>query len=563
MSLKHKNRSMILATLNIFTNSNLTGYFIVSIIFISIIVIKKTEIEIQILQDTLAQQKTQSKLLSFTVKILVFEIFGNLLQNFKSFAFANVFGKQIEIVSVKAFRNILNCDNLDMLDKENGITQNNIRIGSNGMASLLSTLVLNILPQGIGVVFLMQKFASEFSSMFSVFVFIAFVICALLHFYMIMLKIRYQKIMVEYEGKGQKTLYEALNNIEMIKSYGTEEVEEKKYYRNIKKGQHGIVYYKKITYILTFLHLSLFSLLKSIVFYYYITKSVDVSLPRKLSILKSLLRLSELNATRTGTIYLKLKKNIQNATCIRKYMGKDKKNSLYIHLDKFYDSIVCRNVDIKYDDVCCINNINVKIQKGDKIAIVGANGIGKSSFLKLLMKLIEYDGEVEIDNHNIADLHDKSYRQIFAYVPQNITLFDNTILYNLTYGTKSYEQEQLYDICDMLDLTDSIKQHSKGFATEVDENGFKLSGGMRQKILICRALLRNAQVLLLDEATSNLDYKTTKKFIDYITKKTDTTVVIVTHQKDVISKFDKFLYFNNGSVEMFEDHTSMIKKCEI
>ncbi|KAM0675023.1 hypothetical protein GVAV_001362 [Gurleya vavrai] len=375
---KVRTRDLLKKTLILFLEDNNTSHLVIIIIFLSIFIVKKTELEINIFQNMYSQSNSKQEMLKIVFKIFIYEVFSSFLIEMKGYIFAGAYGNHFKKISALAFKNILQTKKI--IENENGILQNEINIGSSGMAELLSITVLNILPQIIGILVLLDKFKDEFGSVFCILVLFSFVLCAFLHLYVVFLKIKYQKIMNDYGGQGQKIVYETLINAEIIKANGCEDYEAKRYENKLFIQQKGAVSFKRKRNILTFFHRFLFSTLKIVVNSYYIIMHGDDQLITKLAILKSLLYLSEINATRSGDIYLKIKKNCTNASLIYKNLESKHKVTKKEKIQNFTSLIKIKNLGISYNEKTIIKNLNFEIKKGDRIAIIGNNGMGKSSF---------------------------------------------------------------------------------------------------------------------------------------------------------------------------------------
>jgi len=195
-----------------------------------------------------------------------------------------------------------------------------------------------------------------------------------------------------------------------------------------------------------------------------------------------------------------------------------------------------------------LRNINVQIPAGKIIGLTGTVGSGKSTFLKLLMRIAEPTaGMIYINGHSIKQLDLKTYRGLFSYVPQEPSLFSETIYNNITLGIDADENRvrQIIEICQ---LDEFIKSCPDGLNTMVGERGLRLSGGEKQRIAIARALMRNAPIFIFDDATSNLDAKTEIGLMEKIIKHTDKTIIIVSHRLSILSLCDYIYVLDKGSI---------------
>lgn len=215
-----------------------------------------------------------------------------------------------------------------------------------------------------------------------------------------------------------------------------------------------------------------------------------------------------------------------------------------------YGEFDFKDVTFRYNnsDRPVLHNLNLHVDKGETIALVGESGAGKSTILNLVIGFNQVNsGEVLIDGHNMKDIDLRSYRKHLAVVPQTSILFSGTIRDNITYGVDNVDEATLDEIVKAANLTDLINSLPDGLDTMVGEHGGKLSGGQRQRISIARALIRNPKVIVLDEATSALDSiseKLIQEALNNLTK--DRTTFIVAHRLSTIKDADKIAVIADG-----------------
>ncbi|MCX7880118.1 MAG: ABC transporter ATP-binding protein/permease [Ignavibacteria bacterium] len=221
--------------------------------------------------------------------------------------------------------------------------------------------------------------------------------------------------------------------------------------------------------------------------------------------------------------------------------------------EKIYDfreSIKFENVCFGYNHELVLKNISFEIQKGKKIALVGASGSGKSTVVDLIVRFYDpTEGVVSIDGKNIRDLDIISYRNLFGIVSQDIFLFNDTIRNNILIGNPSVDEEELIQACRIANAYNFITKLPNGLDTVVGERGTMLSGGERQRIAIARALVRNPKILIFDEATSSLDTESEKVVQEAINQSLkDKTAIIVAHRLSTIIDSDEILVFDDGRI---------------
>lgn len=218
----------------------------------------------------------------------------------------------------------------------------------------------------------------------------------------------------------------------------------------------------------------------------------------------------------------------------------------------FTKTIELKDVTFRYPDGRpVLNGISFTLNKGDKIALVGRSGSGKTTFLLVLLQLLDdHEGTVSIDGVRI---HPKQtgWHSLFSYVPQNPYMLDGTILENIAFGLPPSEvnRKKIGRLLADLDLMAMIDQLPQGLETPVGERGIKLSGGQRQRIAIARALYGDAEVLLLDEITNQLDAQTEQevlKTLENITRQ-NKTIIMITHRTNFLAQFTRLIRLDNGT----------------
>ncbi len=209
-----------------------------------------------------------------------------------------------------------------------------------------------------------------------------------------------------------------------------------------------------------------------------------------------------------------------------------------------------------------LKKIDVRIQAGSTVALVGRSGSGKTTFVNLLLRSFDpEEGAVLIDGHDLRDiLHDSLLAQI-AVVPQEVDLFSRSIRANISYGKPDVVEEQVIQAAKTALAHDFIMATEQGYDTVVGERGIKLSGGERQRIGIARAVLRDPRILILDEATSHLDTESERliaQATDALIK--DRTTIIIAHRLSTILKADIILVFKGGEIEAMGKHEEVLQK---
>ena len=231
--------------------------------------------------------------------------------------------------------------------------------------------------------------------------------------------------------------------------------------------------------------------------------------------------------------------------------------------DKVKGKIEFKHVKFGYDEnKIIINDFNAKVSSGQKIAIVGPTGAGKTTMVKLLMRFYELNGgEILLDGINIKDYKRKEYESVFAMVLQDTWLFNGTILDNLRYGNLNASDKEVMDAAKTASADFFIRTLPDGYNSMINEETNNISGGQKQLLTIARAILANPKVLILDEATSNVDTRTEELIQQAMDKVMEgRTSFIIAHRLSTIKNADLILVMNEGDIVEVGRHEELLKK---
>jgi len=230
-------------------------------------------------------------------------------------------------------------------------------------------------------------------------------------------------------------------------------------------------------------------------------------------------------------------------------------------LDNFNEKIEISNLNFEYvENFPVLNNISIDIKKGETSAIVGSTGSGKSTLIKLILRLYDAtSGEIKMDATNIKDLEIESLRNKIGLVSQDIFLFEGTVFENIAYGNLDASNEEVWEAARLSESDKFINLLPNKENTIVGERGQKLSGGQRQRISIARAILKNPEILILDEATSAVDNETEAAIQRSInTLKEGRTVIAIAHRLSTIRNAEIIYVLEDGRVVEFGNHESLL-----
>ena len=229
-------------------------------------------------------------------------------------------------------------------------------------------------------------------------------------------------------------------------------------------------------------------------------------------------------------------------------------------------NIEFKNVSFKYDrtEEKAVNNVNIQALGGSMTAFVGHSGAGKSTIINLIPRFYTpQNGKILVDGQNIENINLNSLRKNISLVSQDVILFDDTIISNISYANDNASEKEIYEACKFAAADEFINQLPQKYNTKVGENGLRLSGGQKQRISIARAVLKNSPIILLDEATSSLDAvseEIVQNAIKNLTK--NKTTLVIAHRLSTIHNADKIIVLKKGKIVDQGKHDDLIKNCE-
>lgn len=230
-------------------------------------------------------------------------------------------------------------------------------------------------------------------------------------------------------------------------------------------------------------------------------------------------------------------------------------NNLSYQSLKMDEKLELKNVCFSYHngDSKILDNLNLTISKGEFVIISGESGAGKSTLLNILCGFIAPDeGNYLIDGHKVE--HINQIKNLIGYIPQNVFLFNDSIINNIAFGESENEidVDRVNEIVKLVNLEEFVRQPSVGLSYSIGENGCFLSGGQKQRLAIARALYRNAEILILDEITNALDKENEEKILvvlSDLSKKLNLTIVLVAHKLSNLTFFDHVYHLKNGQIK--------------
>lgn len=228
--------------------------------------------------------------------------------------------------------------------------------------------------------------------------------------------------------------------------------------------------------------------------------------------------------------------------------------------ETFEESIVVNNISFKYEDEYVLKNFNLKVSKGQTVALVGQSGSGKSTIANLVTRFYDvHEGNIEIDSVDIKDITKKSLRNLMGLVTQDSILFNDSVKNNIGLGKENATEEEIIEAAKIANAHDFIMELPDGYNTNIGDSGNKLSGGQKQRLSIARAVLKNPPIMILDEATSALDTESERLVQDALEKMMrNRTSIVIAHRLSTIQNADTIVVLQKGEIAEQGSHDALM-----
>ncbi|WP_395074622.1 ABC transporter ATP-binding protein [Flavobacterium sp.] len=378
---------------------------------------------------------------------------------------------------------------------------------------------------------------------------------------------KYSKNLQDQVADSQSIVVESLQAITVVKAFANEWYEIARYKNKISEVvKIAIKGGNYRGYFASFIIFCLFGTIVAVVWY-----GVTLSINGEMTVgdLISFVLYSTYVGASSGGIaelYTQIQKAVGATERVFELLGEESEN-ININdnsIDKIKGEVIFKNVAFTYPsrkEIQVLKNVNFKASFGQKIAIVGSSGAGKSTISSLLLRFYDIEsGSILIDDKNIYDYDLENLRGNMSIVPQDVILFGGTIKENIAYGKPNATTDEIMLVAKQANAYNFIEDFPEKFETLVGERGIKLSGGQRQRIAIARALLKNPSILILDEATSSLDSESEKLVQEALeTLMEGRTSIIIAHRLSTIRNADQILVLDKGIITEQGTHKELIE----
>ena len=484
----------------------------------------------------------------------------------RDFLFVNVAQNGLKKLSMHAFQHMHSLPLSFHLSRQTGSMNKVIDRGVRGIEFLLRFVLFSIGPLILEFIFVCILMIYKFDEVFLLIILATIFLYVLFTIVVTNWRVKIRRRMNMWDADLSQKTIDSLLNYETVKYFSAENHEKEKYLKSLKSYEFFAI---KTGVSLSMLNFGQALIVTSglLALIVVATKQVmngDLSVGGLVGLNAIMLQLI-LPLNFLGTVYREIRQALVDMSDLfilfKERVEEDEitKNEL----TSIKKGIIFDKVSFSYDGIReVVKEISLSIPIGKTTAIVGPSGSGKSTLGKLIFGFYKPSGgHIFIDGQDNTVIKTKSLRAQLAVTPQDIVLFNDTLEYNITYGSSDVSKDMLNNVIEKADLENLVSKLPIGLLTKVGERGLKLSGGEKQRVAIARMLLKKCEINILDEATSSLDPKSEKRIIENLLKKRGSkTLIIISHRLSSISGADNIVVIDNGQLIQEGNHDRLMRE---
>jgi len=473
----------------------------------------------------------------------------------RDIVFVKVAQRSMRRIALEVFHHLHALSLRFHLERQTGGLTRDIERGTRGISTLLSFTVFSVLPTLLEIAMVTGLLIYKFDVWFGVISIAALVLYVSLTFVISEWRTAHRRRTNELDSKANTRAIDSLLNYETVKYFGNERFEAERYDANLESYERAVVTSEASLGLLNATQALVIATAVSLLMW----RAAEGIVAGRLSLgdlvmVNALLIQLYIPLNFLGVMYREIKQAVVDMEKMFKLLAENREVQDPPGAPPLAvkgGTVRFEHVDFSYDGVRPIlKDVSFEIPAGRKLAVVGSSGSGKSTLARLLFRFYDVDaGRITIDGQDIRDVQQGSVRAALGVVPQDTVLFNDTILYNVSYGRPGATREEVENAARVAHISDFIARLPSGWETTVGERGLKLSGGEKQRVSIARTLLKDPPILIFDEATSALDSRTEKSIQAELAEiSRDRTTLVIAHRLSTIVDADEILVLDYGSI---------------
>ncbi len=495
---------------------------------------------------------------------------ASLFSELRELLFAKVTQDAVRKIALQVFEHLHALTLQFHLGRQTGGVSRDIERGTRGIQTLVSFSLYSILPTIIEFALVLAYFAYYYDIWFAIITFVALVLYIVFTIKVTEWRTHYRRTMNEMDSRANQRAIDSLLNFETVKYFGNEQFESRRYDENLKHYQSAAILSQKSLAILNLGQQAIIAVGLVLILWRATQGVVDGSMTLgDLVLVNTLMIQLYIPLNFLGVIYREMKQSITDMDRMFALLNadqeiKDKQNAHTLVINDF-----ARGPEVRFENVYFSYNAKREILKdvsfiipaGTITAVVGQSGAGKSTLARLLFRFYDIQaGAILLDGQNIQDVQQASLRKAIGIVPQDTVLFNDTIAYNIAYGSPGASPAEIQEAARAAQMNQFIEHLPEGYETSVGERGLKLSGGEKQRVAIARTLLKKPALLIFDEATSALDSKTERAFQEELFNLArNRTTLIIAHRLSTVVHADQILVMDQGKIIERGTHQQLLQ----